>query len=143
MSQPDAVVVHRRQFDGPWKVDHVGRNRNGPIFRVEIGDWGNACDMSTARIAHSICDDIAQIILTAHRCAVGDDTNAAVCRGAVSPRTHRRPLYEPTPLRFNTKVKCARGICRNRESSKSTSIIAGGSFGFAFSRSVIPRSMAS
>ena len=112
-------------------------------FGCKWGDCKRAWEISMARIAQLVCESSVQIIFTALRCTVGDDAKAVVCNGTVSPRKQIRPLYESTPIRFTTSVECARGICRVRESRRPASIVAGGSFGFAFGRSVISRPTAS
>ena len=80
---------------------------------------------------------------TEQRRAVCDDTKAVVCRGTVSPLTHRRPLYELIHFRFATNVGCARCAFLNRESFMGTSIMSGGSLGLDFNMSAISRSIAS
>ena len=99
--------------------------------------------MSIARITHRGCEAMAQISLTEHRCAVGDDANPVVSSGTVSPRTQSLTMYASIPLRFATSVECAREEEVHRASPFAASTIDGGSCGFSLGRSVISLSIAS
>ena len=82
-----------------------------------------------ARIAHIICEANAQINFAQNRRGVGDDTNAVVLSGAVSPRTHRRPLYGSIHFLFTNKVDCAPATDVDRESRSGIATVSGGFMG--------------